>query len=267
MSHWTRTVVLDGSRVNLNGPLRGARNKTMLAVFGSPRGSFSQKCQPVTNERLRSLIVTEDVGPFRVTGLRPAVRTLRTIFADVKAAEPDIHGRLGTAGMLCARFVRDSTSAISNHSWGTAIDLTIDGVLDARGDRKAQQGLLQIFKHFNNHGFYWGAAFPTEDAMHFEASEDLIHDWQAKGELGEVPAAGTEPDSLLEFGDRGAEIAALQEMLSKVLGISIKADGTFGPATRAAVVDFQSRTAGLATDGVVGMKTLAALRAALSGTG
>ena len=267
MSQWTQKVVLDGSRVNLNGSLRGARNKTMLAVFGSPRGSFSEKCQPVTNERLRSLIVTEDVGPFRVTGLRPAVRTLRAILVDVRTAEPDIHDRLGTAGMLCARFVRDSTSAISNHSWGTAIDLTIDGILDARGDNKAQRGLLQIFRHFDNHGFYWGAAFPTEDAMHFEASDDLIREWQAKGELGEVPPPATEPDSLLEFGDRGAEVAALQQMLSKVLGISIKADGIFGPATRAAVLDFQSRTAGLAVDGVVGMQTLAALRKALPGPG
>jgi hypothetical protein len=267
MSQWTQTVKLDGSRTSLNGSLRGARNTTMLKVFGSPRGDFSEKCQPVTNERLRSLIVTEDVGPFRATGLRPAVRRLRDILLDVRSAEPDIHSRLGTAGMLCARFVRGSTSAISNHSWGTAIDLTIDGVLDGRGDNRTQQGLLQIFKHFNKHGFFWGVAFPTEDAMHFEASDDLIHEWQAKGEFGDAPAPTTEPDSLLEFGDRGAEVAALQEMLSKVLGISIKADGIFGPATRAAVMDFQSRTAGLTVDGVVGMTTLAALRSALPGVG
>ena len=75
MSQWTQTVVLDGSRVNLNGALRGALNTTMLQVLGNPRGDYSQRCQPVTNERLRSLIVTEDVGPFQATGLRPAVRT------------------------------------------------------------------------------------------------------------------------------------------------------------------------------------------------
>jgi hypothetical protein len=266
MSQWTQTVVLGASRVNLNGALRGARNTTMLKVLGNPRGDYSQKCQPVTNERLRSLIVTEDVGPFRATGLRPAVRTLRAIFADVKATEPDIHGRLGTAGMLCARFVRDSTSAISNHSWGTAIDLTIDGILDARGDGKAQKGLLQIFRHFNDHGFYWGAAFPTEDAMHFETSDDLIREWQAKGEFGAAPAPAGEADSLLEFGDRGAEVVALQEMLSKILNISIKADGIFGSVTRASVMDFQMQK-GLTVDGVVGPKTLAALREALPGAG
>lgn len=266
MSEWTEKVTLDGSRVNLNGTLRGARNTTMLKILGNPRGDFSQRCQEVTNERLRSLVVTEDVGPFRATGLRPAVGTLRAIFADVKTAEPDIHGRLGSAGMLCARFVRDSTSAISNHSWGTAIDLTIDGVLDSRGDNKAQKGLLQIFKRFNDRKFYWGAAFPTEDAMHFEASDDLIRDWQERGELGDAGAPAAETDSLLEFGDRGAEVIALQDMLSKVLRITITTDGVFGSVTRASVMDFQRRN-GLPVDGAVGRETLAALRGALQGVG
>lgn len=266
MSEWTQTDKLDGSRVSLNGTLRGARNTTMLKVLGNPRGDFSQRCQPVTNERLRSLVVTEDVGPFRATGLRPAVRTLRAIFADVKTAEPDIYGRLGTAGMLCVRFVRGSTSAISNHSWGTAIDLTIDGILDSRGDGRAQRGLLRIFRHFNDHGFFWGVAFPTEDAMHFEASDDLIREWQAKGEFGDVPALASETDNLLDFGDRGAEVVAVQVMLSEVLRISINPDGIFGSVTRASVVDFQRRN-GLAADGVVGMKTLAALRTPQPGAG
>jgi hypothetical protein len=65
--------------------------------------------------------------------------------------------------------------------WGTAADLTIDAILDARGG-KAQQGLLQIFWHFNDDGFYWGAAFPNE-TMHFEASDELIRRSQTEGEV------------------------------------------------------------------------------------
>ena len=265
MSQWTETVQLDASRVSLNGDLRGARNSTMLSVLGNPRGSYSQDCQEPTNARMAGLLVSEDVGPFKVRGLRPAVAALRAIFADIKAADRDIHDRLGTAGMLCCRFVRGSTSAISNHSWGCAIDLTIDKVLDRRGDDRAQMGLLQIHKHFNRHKFFWGAAFPVEDAMHFEASDQLVREWQASGQLG--AAAGAPPpvaDSLLEFGDRGAEVMALQQMLSQALGITLGADGVFGAQTRAAVVDFQARH-GLAPDGVVGPKTMAALRQAASG--
>ncbi|MBD0275555.1 MAG: peptidoglycan-binding protein [Acetobacteraceae bacterium] len=259
MSQWTETVRLDASRVGLNGDLRGARNATMLAVLGNPRGDYSADCREPTNPRIADLVVSEDVGPFRVRGLRPAVATLRAIFDDVRAAERDIYDRLGTAGMLCCRFVRGSTSAISNHSWGCAIDLTIDRVLDRRGDNQAQKGLLQIHKHFNRHQFFWGAAFPTEDAMHFEASDQLVREWQASGELGAGGGAPPANDSLLEFGDRGAEVVALQEMLARVLPITLKPDGIFGAQTRAAVIDFQARN-GLAPDGKVGPKTMAALR-------
>lgn len=258
MSIWSNTVLLDATRGSINGDLRGARNATMLAVLGNPRGNYSEDCQDPTNPRLTSLIVHEDVGPFRVRGLRPAVAALRRILDDIKADEPDIHHRLGTAGMLCCRFVRGSTSAISNHSWGTAIDLKIDGILDKRGDNRAQQGLLRILPHFNRHRFFWGAAFPTEDAMHFEASDELVRAWQADGSLGDAPRPVVA--SLFEFGDRGAEVMAVQRMLSQRLEITLELDGIFGAATRAAVIDFQARHQ-LEVDGKVGSRTLAALRA------
>ena len=76
--------------------------------------------------------------------------------------------------MLCARLVRGSTSASSNHSWGTAIDLTLDGVLDQRGDGRVQVGLTRIAPIFNRHSWFWGAGFRTEDGMHFEASDELL---------------------------------------------------------------------------------------------
>jgi hypothetical protein len=69
--------------------------------------------------------VTTDVGPFRVTGLRPAVESLAAIFLKVRRLRP----RLRTAGMMCCRNVRGSSRSISNHAWGTAIDMKIDGEL------------------------------------------------------------------------------------------------------------------------------------------
>jgi len=75
---------------------------------------------------------------------------------------------------LCCRYVRGSTSSISNHSWGTAIDLTLNNVLDKRGDGMVQYGLTVIAPIFNEHRWYWGAAFKTEDAMHFEVGRALL---------------------------------------------------------------------------------------------
>src|SRR5712691_13388414 len=92
---------------------------------------------------------TEDVGPFRVTGLAPAVSSLREVMAEIRQAEPDVFAGLGSSGMLCARLVRGSATAISNHSWGTAIDLNLNGVLDARGNNRVQEGLARIAPIFN----------------------------------------------------------------------------------------------------------------------
>jgi lysozyme family protein/peptidoglycan hydrolase-like protein with peptidoglycan-binding domain len=62
---------------------------------------------------------------------------------------------------------------------------------------------------------------------------------------------------VLRRGSRGLAVRALQEKLAAA-GIQVGVDGDFGPGTHRAVVAFQQRT-GLATDGVVGAGTAAAL--------
>jgi hypothetical protein len=239
----------------INQRVSSAKQTTMLALLGNPRDSYDAECREVTNQRLKALIVRRDVGPFRVTGLEPAVEGLRTIFAEIQQQEPEVYAGLGTAGMLCARLVRGSTTSISNHSWGTAIDLTLDGVLDRRGDNKVQIGLTRIAPIFNHHDWFWGAGFRTEDAMHFEASDELVRSWHADGRFGEGgPAA---PDRVLSLGDRGPEVVTLQKRLNE-LEARLVVDGDFGLATRAAVVGFQAQN-GLTPDGVVGARTKAEL--------
>lgn len=162
---------------SLNPGLNAVNNAYMQAKFGAPRSSYARDCQPVTNERLRKMMVTASVGPFNVTGLSPAVASLGRVMAEVKRAQPAVYQALGSAGMLCCRFQRGSTSAISNHSWGTAIDLTLNNVLDRRGDGNVQYGLTLIAPIFNRFGWYWGAKFKIEDSMHFEASRSLMDTW------------------------------------------------------------------------------------------
>lgn len=169
--------------VGLNAGLQGTGNAYMLALLGNPRSSYGADCRAVTNPKLLKLLVTDSIGPFRVTGIRPAVESLKQVFAEIKVARPAEYAALGSAGMLCARLVRGSKSSISNHSWGTAIDFTLNKVLDQRGDNMVQYGLTTIAPIFNKHGWYWGAMFSTEDGMHFECSRQLLAKWKAAGIL------------------------------------------------------------------------------------
>lgn len=240
---------------NPNKPgVSNAKQATMLALLGNPRSDYTEDCQEVTEPRLKPLMVLESVGPFRVRGLKPAVEGLRTIFTEVKSHFPKVHAALGTAGMLCARLVRGSTNSVSNHSWGTAIDLTLDGVLDRRGDDKVQIGLRDIAPIFNKHGWFWGAAFGTEDAMHFEASDELIRNWIKLGLFG---TAVKLPETVLTVGDRGDEVRAVQEALNK-FGADLEVDGKFGTSTQMALLVFQGMK-GIPTDGAVTAKTRRAL--------
>jgi Putative peptidoglycan binding domain/D-alanyl-D-alanine carboxypeptidase len=236
----------------VNQGLDGTRNAFMLSLLGNPRPNYAADCQPITNAQLKARIVSGvNVGPFKVTGFDLAVESLKEVMTDIKAEQPDVHAALGTAGMLCCRLVRGSASAVSNHSWGTAVDLTIGGVLDPRGDNKVQFGLTLIAPIFNRHKWFWGATFPTEDGMHFEISQQLFKKWHNEGLLlpGHTPASTVK----MMMGDRGENIVDLQKRLNK-LGAQLGADGVFGQGTHRAVIAFQGRE-GLSPDGIVGKAT------------
>jgi hypothetical protein len=67
----------------------------------------------------------------------------------------------------------------------------------------------------------------------------------------------TVPSGTLKSGSKGQDVVTLQNDLIK-LGYQIASDGDFGPATKAAVIDFQTNK-GLTADGIVGPKTSAAI--------
>lgn len=166
----------------VNRGLLAATSGMMVTLLGRPRKSFTTECQPITNPAFRKRVITDSIGPFRVTGFDLAVRDLKTlIFPEIVQKYPKL--KLSSAGMLCCRLVRGSNTSISNHSWGTAIDLMIDGDLDDYGDGKVQYGLTLIAPIFNKHGWYWGAHFRKEDGMHFDVSYTKLKKWQEQGLL------------------------------------------------------------------------------------
>jgi uncharacterized coiled-coil protein SlyX len=171
------------AKARFNRGITQPRNRTMLELLGPPRDSFSTDCQTVTDPRLKKLLETRTIGPITVTMLRPALDSLERVMARLRETDPDIFAKVGTAGALCARLIRGSATAISNHSWGTAIDLTLQGELDHFADGGTQFGLLILAEYFNDEGWYWGAAYNREDSMHFEMGEETLRAWLAEGRL------------------------------------------------------------------------------------
>ncbi len=166
-----------------NREVQRPRASFMLATLGHPRESYTQACQGVTNPRLKEAMETRQIGPIRVTMLRPALDSLTRVLARLEAEEPEIYASIGTAGALCARYVRGSTRSVSSHAWGAAVDLTIENMLDGFGDGETQFALILVAEAFNDEGWFWGAGYGREDSMHFEVGEDLVTAWVEAGLL------------------------------------------------------------------------------------
>ena len=173
------------AKSSVNIGLRVATAAELTAFLGEPRATYTGDCQPVTNPKLKARIETRNFKTFKATGFNLALDSLTSVLKSVEAEIPDLRALLGTAGMVCARKVKLKGGKLgkrpSTHSWGSAIDLTIDGKLDSQGDDKTFRGLLILSKYFNAAQWYWGVSFPTEDAMHFEVSFQLLSSWKKQG--------------------------------------------------------------------------------------
>jgi lipoprotein-anchoring transpeptidase ErfK/SrfK len=101
------------------------------------------------------------------------------------------------------------------------------------------------------------AAEKAEQEAEQKAAEEAAAKEQAEQEAAEKKAA-EERDKMLEYGDSGDRVVALQERLQELGYFLQDADGQFGPATQQAVWALQ-KTAGQYRDGVVGPRTQAAL--------
>ncbi len=247
---------------DINKGLSSAKVSTMLSVFGMPRDSVGKKCRPVTRAPLKNLIITDDVGPFSVTGVRQAVQSLKRVMKQLKKHDLQVYDSLDTAGMLCVRFI-GGTTKLSNHSWGCAVDISINGRLDGldkseRKDGKTLAGLVAMAPFFNDEGWYWGVGFSNfEDGMHFELADETIREWHKEGKFGKAVQKRTVTDTNLSIGDKGIEVVALQRALAAEK-FDIIADGDFGSTTHGIVMDFQAEN-GLKPDGIVGPDTKKAL--------
>lgn len=79
-----------------------------------------------------------------------------------------------------------------------------------------------------------------------------------------VSTSSVASHSVLRYGARGAEVQALQGDLN-AHGVTVVVDGSFGPATQAAVKSFQNAHH-LVVDGIVGSQTWGALESSVAAT-
>lgn len=67
-----------------------------------------------------------------------------------------------------------SPGKLSNHGWGSAIDMKIGSVLAPLGARFSVKGVDALVPYFNAAGWYWGGGYHgRKDPMHFECGSAL----------------------------------------------------------------------------------------------
>jgi len=120
------------SKDSINTGLTSCKPSTLIELLGKPSKKAGTNCSPVTNHALHDRIHTRQFATFRATGLDIALESLDRVLQRIAAKDPELLKGLGTAGMLCNRLMRGSKTQLSNHSWGTAIDLTWHGKLPRR---------------------------------------------------------------------------------------------------------------------------------------
>ena len=78
-------------------------------------------------------------------------------------------------GTYVPRFIRGSTTRLSNHAYGTAFDINVKwNGLAKRPALKGKEGSVrELVPIANKFGFYWGGHFRRKDGMHFEFAKVL----------------------------------------------------------------------------------------------
>lgn len=214
-------------------------------------------------------------GVYRIPGTERSIRVRKEIAPLLIGFAAEFHARVEKidAGILddwgyAARPVRGSTSVLSMHGAGLAIDLNATRhVLGQRGTFNAGQ-VATIRALAAKYGLRWGGDFKLRaDEMHYEVrlrrpeALALVKRLQAPPATSKAATPVVKPPSerpttrRLEDGSRGANVKILQRRLA-ALGFSPgPVDGIYGSKTAGAVRRFQAGE-GIAVDGIAGPVTL-----------
>ena len=169
------------SRTSINAGLSPAPHALMMSVFGAP-GALTRDCSSVNSHLAAKLTTLQATPNFRLYGFKPFATAVASALEEIKTEHPALYDIIGSAGVTCCRAVRGSTTHFSNHSWGTAWDVTIGGILAPLNATRIPYGLFPLNVALRKQGIFWAAGYNGRtDPMHMEASAQLVSQWDKAG--------------------------------------------------------------------------------------
>lgn len=216
----------------VNAGRRGARGVVNAALIGLPRGDIDHEWREASDHAFIAQLASVTFAGRQTMALRP----FAALLAQIETEMPDdLMARLSHSGVMQCRLARGTDHVMSNHAWGIAIDLKLDGETMPDVDRD----VLRLAEVMAAHGLVWGLAYGAANALHFEASAAMVRDWAARGIVRGCEGAFDPP---LGPGDRGPEVRAIQRGLNGLRDPQdVDVDGIFGPSTQTAVIDAEVR--------------------------
>jgi hypothetical protein len=165
-------------------PIPSPTTAQLLATLGTPSQHLqSWVCGKLENKSLSSLLGTDSIGPLKVTLLKPALVSLKAIFAEIAKTQPDLIQGASNLGTLCVRTTRPApggSGRLSAHAFGTAIDIAFGHKGPSLWDNASQSRAAPFFERA---GWTWGGRWKQPDPIHFEVGGSLIASWAASGKL------------------------------------------------------------------------------------
>jgi D-alanyl-D-alanine carboxypeptidase len=189
INHYLELVDLN-DHLPINKDLTAANEQTMISTLGSPLMPLTtadqpNRASPLVTQLRQTVRISQHVT---VTAIRPSIESLKKILAKAFQQEKDnghdLDSVLSTDGMLVVRLRRPtsgiSSTKISNHAWGTAIDMKIIGHSSpGNTGHSIPRFIAVLLPFFNEEGWFSGIAF--HDSMHFEVAEGTIRQWLNDG--------------------------------------------------------------------------------------
>jgi len=145
-----------------------------MALYGESESAVAKNC----------VAVKFCGNSVRFNGRCGAAEALRAVSADLTpllAQKPELRSYVNKlAGTFNWRKIA-GTERLSNHSFGTAIDLNLEKAAYWRWQSPAQMETFsrknwptEIIENFERHGFIWGGKWWHFDTMHFEYRPEII---------------------------------------------------------------------------------------------